>query len=831
MARVKMAAAALSFILMTAGLGFVVRHALAAPQRPNPAPVAAARPPSTPVDRFGDPLPKYARARMGTVRFNEGTFCVRQALYTPDGKSLVTVNGNHGVHVWDVATGRIVRTIGNPESQFREIAISADGEAMATIEEVPGRLRLWDLASGRERRRWHGTREANYHRLTFSPDGKTVAAATTWYNEVFIHLWDTTAPTERRRRIEGCRRDLWDITFSPDGRTLATASHDPSERAGADRDTGSIQLWDIASARELRRFPIEGFGVRSVAFSRDGKRLFAGVTDRTIRVYDLATGRETARRLGQEHAIPPRVKGGAIPMAWEEINCLEFSPDGSILASTTLGTASAGLRALAEIHLWDVARGAELRRIPAHGQWITSLSFAPDGKTIASTGAEPVIRLWDVATGRAASPQAGHRSGVYRLIISSADGTLFTSANDGTIRRWDLSTGRELGLVADFLDVISGLAMSPDGQTLVVGDAIGRRLFLWSVAERREIRRLPRVPVAEHNYLTSAAFSADGKVVAADLRVWDVASGKVLATFRDQQAANDFTASSIPIFPTPDSRQVITVEKEGIRIWEIASGKEVRWAVRSKIHNRAAALSPDGRLLATGGVVVRDEERRAVEFDPAIRLWELASGKEVATLEGHEESTRGLAFSPDGKLLASCSGGSQTINDQTVRVWDLTTGRELRRFEGHCGTVNAVVFTPDGRSVVSGSEDATALVWDVSDLKDNSKTDEPLTPESLQARWDELAGNDARAAYRAAWALSVPSAVGFLRDHLKVATMAETITSPEVLRSLRAITALEHVHTPEARAVIERLTQGAPDAITTREAKATLERLNRAMGR
>ncbi len=168
MARVKMAAAALPLILMTAGLGFVLRDVLAAPpQRPNPAPVAVAQPPSTPVDRFGDPLPKYARAHMGTVRFNEGTFVVRQALYTPDGRSLVTVGGNHAVHVWDVATGRIVRTIGDPESRFREIAISADGQAMATIEEVPGRLRLWDLASGRERRRWHGTKDANYHRLTF----------------------------------------------------------------------------------------------------------------------------------------------------------------------------------------------------------------------------------------------------------------------------------------------------------------------------------------------------------------------------------------------------------------------------------------------------------------------------------------------------------------------------------------------------------------------------------------------------------------------------------------------------------------------------------------
>ena len=382
-------------------------------------------------------------------------------------------------------------------------------------------------------------------------------------------------------------------------------------------------------------------------------------------------------------------------------------------------------RSLAEIHLWDVVRGTELRRIPAHGQWITSLSFAPDGMTIASTGADPVIRLWDVATGRAASPQAGHRSGIYHLIVSPADGTLFTSAySDGSIRRWDLPTGRELGLVGDFSGIVSVLAISPDGQALVVGDSTRRKLFLWSVAEQREIRQFARVSLAEQNYVTSAAFSADGKMVAAELRVWDVASGRVLATFRDQQAAHDFTASSIPIFPTPDCRQVITVETEGIRIWEIASGKEVRWAVRSKIHNAAAALSPDGRLVATGGVVVRDDERRAVKYDPAIRVWELASGKEIAVLEGHEESTHGLAFSPSGKLLVSCSGGAQTINDQTVRVWDVITGRELRRFKGHFGAVNAVTFALDGCSVVSGSEDATALVWDISDLKHHSKNDE-----------------------------------------------------------------------------------------------------------
>jgi hypothetical protein len=128
-----------------------------------------------------------------------------------------------------------------------------------------------------------------------------------------------------------------------------------------------------------------------------------------------------------------------------------------------------------------------------------------------------------------------------------------------------------------------------------------------------------------------------------------------------------------------------------------------------------------------------------------------------------------------------------------------------------------------GRSVVSGSEDATAVVWDVSDLIARRQSG-PITDESLRARWDELAGNDARAAYRATWALGVPSAVAFLREHLRSPGAAEPITSPEVLRTLRVIAALERIHTTEARSVIERLAQDDPGAIATREARSTLDR-------
>ena len=358
-----------------------------------------------------------------------------------------------------------------------------------------------------------------------------------------------------------------------------------------------------------------------------------------------------------------------------------------------------------------------------------------------------------------------------------------TTGQDGTIREWDPATGRERGVFAQFSSSISGMVIDADGKTLLTGERFGA-VKLWDVAERREIRR----------------FAANGP----GHGIWNVAF-------------------------SPDGRQVTATGPKGDRAWDLATGQEVRGAIRIGNAPGRDVISPDGRYRASGGLGSRPGRPAN---DPSIRIREQALGP------GGRDAPRARGWDRRPRLLPRRSPAGRGQRDEAheprgdgADLGDLAAGRELRRLEGHRSAVKAVAFTPDGRSIVSGSEDATALVWDVSDLKNYSKTDEPLTPESLPARWDELAGNDARAAYHAAWALSVPSAVGFLRDHLKVATMAETISSPEILRSLRAIAALEHVHTPEARAVIERLTQRRPDAITTREARATLERLNRAMGR
>ncbi len=849
--RLRLAATTLSIAVMMTGFGLTLGGAPASSpvRRPVPAHAVPApgRPLSTSVDRPGDPLPKYARARLGSSRFDHGD-SVLQVSFTPDGSSLVAVDGFGTVRVWDAASGRTVRAIGGPPTKFRQIALSPDGRSLATVED-PGQLRLWDLATGRERRRWHAI-EGVGRGLTFSPDGRTIAAELSAYDQNnkeqhAIILWDLDAPTEHRRRIAGDWRDLWGLAFTPDGKGLVTGSNDTESRiVGEKPERGSTRVWDVATGRERLRFPVEGFHVRSIAISPDGKLVAAGVSDQTIRIYDLTTGRERTPRLGQERALGPQQqaaglapvlqpKGAGPVLGYNEplvMTCLAFSPDGSILASGSRGPGDTASSSLAEVYLWDVANGRELRHFPAHQGQVQSLSFSPDGRTLASTGVEPMIRLWDVATGRETFPPSGHRSWIRKLVVSPADGTVFTAGQDGTVRRWNPASGRELDVFARFPAPIDAMAFAPDGRALLLGGQSGV-LALWSVAERREIRQFARAD--GRTDIHHVAFSPDGKTVASERRIWDAATGQVLVTLRDQDPQNHRFANFFPIFYSPDGRQIITAETKGVRVWDIASGQEVRWVIRyDRFHFYATALSPDGRLLARGGLKA---PLRGIE-DYAIRLIEVASGREVATLTGHEEGTRGLAFSPDGRLLASGSGSNQSSHDATVRVWDTASGRELRRLEGHLAGVNAIAFAPDGRSVASASADATALVWDISDLTSSPPAARPIPPEVLKARWDELAGDDARAAYRAAWALSVPSAVAFLREQLRPATLPDPegvpaasgpIAPPDVLRTLRAVAALERVGTSEARAVLERMAQGSPGAIPTRDARSALDRLSR----
>ncbi len=682
-------------------------------------------------------LPAHARARLGTDAFRHGSL-VNQVLTTRDGKTVVTADIKRVVYLWDAATGRLRHRIALAGQLFEPIVLSPDGTLLLTGEPNPDhRFRVWDVASGRERARMpmRPGKDDPWNTPAFLPDGRTVILfgrqpeGTTGRYQSVIGLWDLAHPDVPPRRLVGPWTEIGLSRVSPDGTMLAgfgDATEPTPPAAGALPGAGMsgpqpesmLRIVEFPTRRERASVRLgEKHGV-ALAFAPDSRHLAVALDDGTVRVVSTADGRERPPRMAPLASTAPRV-GPGDPAAVERrevIGALAFSSDGSTLAggSCLLGlTPSPG-----SLYLWDFVVGTERRRIGEFRTGPGALAFAPDGRTIAgAVNWEPVMRVYQVANGREALPRVGHASGVGAVAVSPADGTIFTASFDGAIHRWDPATGIDLGLPAGMSSVVD-LAIAPDGRSLAACGPYGDPLII-SVPDGDEIRHLPGQSIGGTTP-RQIAWSPDGRAVGFGRTIRDASSGKELRALRIPGERENSVPEVRLFFYFPDGRRAITVEKDLARTWDVATGAEASPPLA--IVGERVAISADGRFLATGGF--SNEPVNARPPDSTLRVWDLAERRLIATIPGRERSLCGVALSPDGRLLASFrpeQAGIRSVQDPdpqdpVIRIHEVKTGRELRRLEGHRGSINDAIFTRDGRTLISASEDGTAMVWDVSDL-------------------------------------------------------------------------------------------------------------------
>nr|BAL58748.1 hypothetical protein HGMM_OP2C296 [Candidatus Acetothermum autotrophicum] len=254
-------------------------------------------------------------------------------------------------------------------------------------------------------------------------------------------------------------------------------------------------------------------------------------------------------------------------------------------------------------------------------------------------------------------------------------------------------------------DAVSAVAFSPDGQLLASG-SWDKTIKLWEVATGRLVSTL-----RGHTYwgVTSVAFSPDGKLLASgscgqlnnsglciqgEIKLWEVASSREVRTL----LGHSWHVTSVAF--SPDGKLLASGSwmDKTIRLWEVATGEEVRTISSSHIPVNSVAFSPDGHLLASSS------------DDTTIKLWNVSIGFLVRTFTDHSGAVTSVVFSPDGRLLASGS------RDRMIKVRDASSGSVVRTFEGHTNDVTSIAFSPDGRLLASGSADQTIKLWDVSDL-------------------------------------------------------------------------------------------------------------------
>jgi WD40 repeat protein len=541
------------------------------------------------------------------------------------------------------------------------ISVSYDHNGMLlAIGNEDGSITLWSVAAGRPVATLSAAHSGAVQSVVFSPDGKLLAST----GDAYVKLWEV--PSGRLvRTLAGHAGSGNAVSFSPNGRLIASGAIDKT-----------VRLWDVGTGREIGK-PLVGHAdaVFDVAFSPDGKVLASAGADARIILWDVLTG---------------SAKGPPLTGSKDAVAAITFSQDGKRLASAGMD---------GKVRLWDSRTGRETGpplSFPFAADspsTVNDVAFSPDGSLVAAAGSDS-IQLWDAVDGRPDGlPLTGH-SDVVRALAFSPDGTsIATISDDRTLRTWQVRPSYSIshpltGHTAEVFDVAFG---PPDGALLATASGDGT-LRLWDAATGRP----EGDPLVGHQGpVLGVAFSPDGRLLASGgedgtVRIWNLATGKPrgapLLGHRDWVTRVRFS---------PDGRFLASASDDGtVKLWDVATGAQHGTDL---LHNRGVlsiSFSPDGKLLAAG--------------DQAIKIWDVATTKQArAPFTSVNSEVNAVAFSPDGKTLTSADGN-------TVRIWDLATARQIRLpLSGHTGTIADVAFRPDGRVLASTGTDGTIRLWDL----------------------------------------------------------------------------------------------------------------------
>ncbi len=685
--------------------------------------------------------------------------------FSPDGSLLASGTGNYKeyqkpgtVKLWNTKTWQEEANLAGPSAKMRRVEFSPDGKTLVAGGSQP-ELLVYDVPNKKLAARIPvGTEAAS---IAFLPDSQTVVIGG---YDGSVGLWSLSTRT-RIAKYEGHpsanqeQRHVFSVAVSADASIVASAAAD-----------GHVKLWPTSAlppVKPLASLAIESGEALSVALSPDGSRLAVATNAKTLEIREAKTS-SVLHTIGGFNTSCASVSfapdgkwiAGAAQSGWasvwnaetgEKLFSVEahpggarravFSPDGQMLATCGWDETAA---------VWSLPDGSLRYRTEKQGLSVSDVKFSPDGELlITATGSfydwqKPgTVKLWMAQDGKPVKTLGSHEAEIKGLVMDAGGWHIVSYGGNGAKiwRRDNAGLHHAIGAGT----IVTSAAISPDGNTFFAGDRSGR-MVVYDLQTGQVKRTLEghdelvydinasadgsviassskdgsvklwsgeRTPIVPREFRTkedpaetySVAYSPDGGLIAVG------GKDKTISLFdsKTRHALREFTGHNDMVFRmvfTKDGKSLLSASGDGtVRLWNVATGEELhKWNAHGETVSmvRSLALSPDGQRIAAGN------------WDGETYVWDLPTQKEVLRLPKQSLAVSGLAFSPDGKILAASTGSWQKFHTPgLVLLWNAQTGENLASFTNHTKEIKGVLFSEDGKMLISYSSDASLRFWDV----------------------------------------------------------------------------------------------------------------------
>jgi len=589
---------------------------------------------------------------------------------SPDGSRLAAAYDDHSIRTWNLAAGSAPRDLHGHAEAVVALVYFSGGRWLASAGD-DGTMRIWDPA-GSAIAEWRVAEPGEILSLTASPDDKTMAVGLIDGRVLLVDSISgpiaLNGDAELQPTLAGKLDGVAHLLYSADGKQLAVVGV----------SSNKIELWNVAERKLVRTIDLGGSVARSAALSRDGRYLAYATSEQTLVVVDLTTGSTTAEYRGHT----------------ERIGALRFTADGKAVVSASDDRT---------VKLWDVPGERVPRLVAGDALKNLSVAFSNDGRTTAIAGFEgpiQIVRADDEAAGRKPMVLTGHAAAVRALRFLPEDKQLVSCGEDNTVRLWDLKTGENVRTWQQPAWVMD-IAVTPDGRACYTAGADGHvRVVMFDEAAPAKIG---------NGNILSEAFDITAHAASINaLALWEATPPPPNVPERDPLASGSYERMQ-PI--------LATASRDGaVKLWHAGTGKLIGSLTGHSGMVRSLAYSSHGSWLAAGDdagcvTVWIIDVRYLVMVEkgvPVGNLWIATNMALLHTLRGHSKGVYAVAVSPDGRMLASASGGNWVQAGGEVKLWDVASGQVHATLDGYSAPL---AFRGDGLMLAVGLDPSRQIAF------------------------------------------------------------------------------------------------------------------------